>query len=153
MKDEKIEIIVGAIVLLVSVVFLAYILIIYGKTSKVTHGYNVIAEFSNIADLTIGNDVKISGVKVGTVSKIGLNSDYNAVVTMSIQDDLNIPNDSIFKISTVGLMGSKFVDVKIGGSEEYLSNNSSIDFTESALSLEDLISRFVLNSGNDKNKK
>ncbi|MDR3289971.1 MAG: outer membrane lipid asymmetry maintenance protein MlaD [Rickettsiales bacterium] len=154
MKNNKFETIIGAIVLLIAVLFFMVILNISKNTSRVNEGYVVSGEFNNVEGLTIGSDVKISGVKIGTVTDITLNkTNYKAIVFFGIENDLKIPTDSIFKVSSSGLMGGKFVNIKIGGMNEYLENKDIVDFTESTMDLEDLISRFVFNSGNKNEKK
>jgi phospholipid/cholesterol/gamma-HCH transport system substrate-binding protein len=146
MKKNNFEVIVGSVVLLVAFLFFLTILKISKSTTSLDNTYNVVAEFNNIDGITIGSDVKISGVKVGTIEKITLNKEnYNAVVVMNVEKDLKIPIDSIFKITSSGLIGGKFVNVKIGADEIFLENNSVAEFTESTMDLEDLISRFVFN--------
>ncbi|GMO60357.1 MAG: outer membrane lipid asymmetry maintenance protein MlaD [Rickettsiales bacterium] len=154
MKNSKFETIIGGLVLLIAFLFFIVILGISKHSSRSDSGYEVLAEFANIEGLSLGSDVKISGVKVGSVSKVFLNTNnYNASVVLNIQGDLKIPTDSIFKVSSSGLMGGKFVNIKIGGMDEYFENGAVAEFTESTMDLEDLISRFVFNSESKDEKK
>jgi phospholipid/cholesterol/gamma-HCH transport system substrate-binding protein len=149
MKNNVFETIVGTLVLLIAFIFFWFAISLSKNSKDIDNGYVLVAEFNNIGDLTIGSDVKISGVKIGSVAEIKLNKEnYNAVVVLNIQKDINIPIDSIFKISSNGLMGGKFINVKIGGDESFLNNKSTAEYTESNIDLEDLISRFVFS--NDK---
>jgi phospholipid/cholesterol/gamma-HCH transport system substrate-binding protein len=97
----------------------------------------------------------MAGVEIGRVVKIGFDTrDYKAVVTMSIDSTYNqLPTDSDASINTQGLLGGKFISLTAGGAETYLKNNDQIDFTQSALVLENLIGQFLANmgkSGSDK---
>lgn len=151
MKNSSFEAVVGAVVLAVAGLFFLLSLSITKNTRGISGGYIVSAEFANVDGLTIGSDVKVAGVKVGDVADIKLNGEnYNAKIIMSIRDGMTIPTDSVFKITSSGLMGGKFVNIKIGGDSEYLADGSIAEWTESTMDLEDLISRFVFNSGDDK---
>ena len=146
MKNNTFETLVGAIVILVAISFLSISSKIVNVSKKGNKTYEVYAEFSNIEGISIGSDVKISGVKVGTVSDIILNDSYKASLTIKLPENILIPTDSLFKISTSGLIGSKFINIKIGANEEYFADKEMVEFTESVMDLEDLISRFVFNS-------
>ena len=153
MKNSSFETLIGAVVIFVAILFLFVASKIADGRQKITSGYNIIAEFTNAEGVNIGSDVKISGVKIGNVVDVKLNKDnYNAVVVLKIPKEVLIPTDSIFKISTSGLIGNKFINVKLGADEDYFKNNEVAEFTESIMDLEDLISRFIFNS-RDKNEK
>jgi phospholipid/cholesterol/gamma-HCH transport system substrate-binding protein len=109
--------------------------------------YDVTAKFDNIGDLKVGAPVSMAGVEIGRVVSIEFDpKDYKAVVTMRISDKYNqIPSDSDASIYTQGLLGGKFVGLTAGGAETYLKNKDQIDFTQSALVLENLIGQLVAN--------
>jgi phospholipid/cholesterol/gamma-HCH transport system substrate-binding protein len=110
-------------------------------------GYNVTAAFDNIGDLNNGAPVSMSGVRIGEVTSIGFDpNDYRAVVTMRIQPEFSrIPEDSDASIQTQGLLGGKYVGLSPGGSETYLKHGSRIEFTQSAIVLENLVNKFFAN--------
>jgi phospholipid/cholesterol/gamma-HCH transport system substrate-binding protein len=110
-------------------------------------GYTVTASFDNIGDLNNGAPVSMSGVRIGEVTSIGFDpDDYRAVVTMRIQQEFSrIPEDSDASIQTQGLLGGKYVGLSPGGSETYLKNGSRIEFTQSAIVLENLVNKFFAN--------
>jgi phospholipid/cholesterol/gamma-HCH transport system substrate-binding protein len=109
--------------------------------------YDLTANFDNIADLKVGAPVSMSGVEMGRVTKIGLDSkEYKAVVTMRINARYNqIPTDSDASIYTQGLLGGKFIGLTAGGAETFLKNGDRIDFTQSAFVLENLIGQVLAN--------
>ena len=149
MKNNSFETLIGALVIVVAGAFLFLSLKVSDNRQKLASGYNIITEFTNVDGINVGSDIKISGVKIGNVIDISLNKEnYKANVVLKISKDVLIPVDSIFKISTSGLIGNKFINVKIGAEDEYFKGNEIAEFTESAMDLEDLISRFIFNSGN-----
>ncbi len=106
-------------------------------------GYTVTAEFDNVGDLKVGAPVTMSGVDIGAVTDIRIDpQDYRARVTMRIDPRYNmIPDDSDASINTQGLLGGQYVAIGAGSSETYLKNGSQIQFTQSALVLENLINK------------
>jgi phospholipid/cholesterol/gamma-HCH transport system substrate-binding protein len=109
--------------------------------------YDVIAKFDNIGDLKVGAPVSMAGVEIGRVAKIEFDSrEYKAVVDLRLNAKYNqIPSDSDAAIYTQGLLGGKFIGLTAGGAETYLKDKDQIDFTQSALVLENLIGQFLAN--------
>jgi phospholipid/cholesterol/gamma-HCH transport system substrate-binding protein len=109
--------------------------------------YDVTAKFDNIGDLKVGAPVSMSGVEIGRVARIDLDTnEYKAVVLLRLNAKYNrIPTDSDASIYTQGLLGGKFIGLTAGGSDAYLKDKSQIDFTQSAFVLENLIGQLVAN--------
>lgn len=142
MKRNIVETVLGAIVLVIAIGFF-----IYG-TSKTdagqSDGYTITAQFTDIGSLGEGDNVKISGVKVGTVSGIALDPVlYNAVVSMVIQNDVKLPYDTAARISSVGLLGGTYLALDVGGEEDVLAEGDAIEITQSAQNLEQLLGKFI----------
>jgi len=153
-KNNTFETLIGTFVLIVAIIFVYIAMKVSNNTQNMKAGYKVIAEFSNIDGINIGSDVKIAGVKVGSVTDILLNSqDYKAILTIKFQKDVLVPSDSLFKVSTSGLIGAKYINVKVGNEEDFFKNGDKADFTESTMDLEDLIGRYVFNNENKNEKK
>ena len=112
-----------------------------------TPHYDVTAKFDNIGDLKVGAPVSMSGVEVGRVARIDLDTnEYKAVVLLRLNAKYNkIPTDSDASIYTQGLLGGKFIGLTAGGADTYLKNKDQIDFTQSAFVLENLIGQLVAN--------
>ncbi|HEY6453428.1 MAG TPA: outer membrane lipid asymmetry maintenance protein MlaD [Steroidobacteraceae bacterium] len=110
--------------------------------------YNVIAKFDNIGGLKVGAPVNMAGVRIGRVSAIDLDtSEYKAAVTLSIDRQYaHIPDDSDAEIQTSGLLGANYVGISAGGSDKFLRDGSQLQFTQSAMVLENLINKFFANS-------
>ncbi len=113
--------------------------------------YQVSAKFENIGGLKVRSAVKVSGVKVGQVSKIDYDSKYfEAVVTMQIDEKYNaFPNDTIASIYTAGLLGEQYIGLEPGGDEKLLENQSEIRHTQSAVILEQVISQFLFSKAQE----
>jgi phospholipid/cholesterol/gamma-HCH transport system substrate-binding protein len=111
--------------------------------------YVITAKFDNIGDLKVGAPVSMAGVEVGRVVRIDLDTkEYKAVVSMRMDSKYNqIPSDSDASIYTQGLLGGKFVGLTAGGAETYLKDKDQIDFTQSAIVLENLIGQLVASFG------
>jgi len=108
-------------------------------------GYRVIARFDDVAGLKVRSPVTMAGVNIGRVESISFDNDrLDAVVSLRINSRFNrIPDDSDASILTAGLLGSKYVGIGPGGSETYLKDQSELQITQSAVVLEQLISKFL----------
>jgi phospholipid/cholesterol/gamma-HCH transport system substrate-binding protein len=113
------------------------------------HSYLLKARFSNIGQLKERAPVKIAGVRVGSVQSIQLErGKMDALVTLAIDEKYDdIPDDSGAAIFTSGLLGDQYVGLQPGGSPEYLKNGDELVLTQSAMQLEDLIGKFLVNGG------
>lgn len=149
MKRNVIETVLGAVVLLVAIVFLGFS---YSSANVGdVNGYNITADFTGIGGLNIGDPVQISGVKVGTIAKIELKpDDYKARVTMEIDDNVKLSDDTSAFISSASLLGGKYMELQPGGSEEMLGSGGHIQFTQAPQNLEQLLGKFIFSMG-DKN--
>lgn len=144
MKQRIFETLVGFLVVSLAIYASVYAYNISRMSSSSKDMYILEAKFQNIDGLSVGSDVKISGIKIGTVDKINLDTDsYSAIVNILISNDVQIPLDSRAAISTSGLIGGKYLSITPGASEENLKHNEKIKFTQSALNIEDLIGKLM----------
>jgi phospholipid/cholesterol/gamma-HCH transport system substrate-binding protein len=151
-KSNQFEIIVGTFVLLCATIFFFTSV----KSAKISddHGYSIIAKFDNIDGISGSSDVKISGVKVGTAESPFLDQkDFRATVKLSINNDVKIPADSSIKVSSEGLLGAKYLSISPGGDEEFLKDGGEIQFTQSSVNFEDLLSKFIFGADKKKEEK
>ncbi|MEZ5561881.1 MAG: outer membrane lipid asymmetry maintenance protein MlaD [Gammaproteobacteria bacterium] len=114
-------------------------------------GYRVTARFEDVAGLKVRSQVTMSGVNIGRVESIEFDNDrLDAVVTLRINSQFNrIPDDSDASILTAGLLGSKYVGIGAGGSDEYLVDGSEVQITQSAVVLEQLIGKFLFSKAEE----
>lgn len=142
MGGNLLESLIGAVVLVVAGGFLVFA---YSQTElRAVDGYEVTAEFSEISGLTTGADVRLSGIKVGTVTGQSLDpKTYQAEVRMSIDPAVDLPADSSARITSEGLLGGYYVSLTPGGSPDMLEPGGEIEFTQGAVNLMSLISQAV----------
>ena len=109
--------------------------------------YAVTANFNNVGGLKPGAPVKSAGVTVGRIGKIDFdNTTYEAVVTLDLNENRRFPTDSSVSILTAGLLGEQYLGIDPGGEEETLKAGDKIQYTQSAIVLENLISQFLYSS-------
>ncbi len=109
--------------------------------------YPVTARFLSISGLKEGSTIELAGVTVGKVRSIELDpGEYEAIVHLDIDKSVQLQDDSIASIRTAGIIGDKFIKLTPGGSEIYLEAGDEIEETESAISLEELVSKYIFKS-------
>jgi phospholipid/cholesterol/gamma-HCH transport system substrate-binding protein len=151
-NNNYFEIIVGTFVLLCAVFFFFSSF----SKSKINNSdnYSVIAKFENADGVAIGTDIKISGVKIGSVIDQSLDAkSFRAQLTLGISKDVVLSSDSSAKIASEGLLGSKYIAITPGGDEENLESGDEIQFTQSSVNLEELLGKFIFSSNSNKDKK
>lgn len=152
MQRNAIETVMGAVVIGVAamVLFFAY----EGSGMQDKGGYDIHAKFDNITGINIGSDVRVGGIKVGIVSGLGLdNETYQAIATLKVHDETKIPKDSTAAIASSGLLGDKFVQIVPGGDEAMVAAGGEITYTQSSVSLEELIGKLMFSSSDSKDDK
>ncbi|MBR6355320.1 MAG: outer membrane lipid asymmetry maintenance protein MlaD [Alphaproteobacteria bacterium] len=153
MRKKPVETIMGLVVLVIALLFLGFA---YNVTDlQVVEGYSVNAEFTKVGGLSIGSDVRINGIKVGTVTAQDLNNeDYTVRVTFSIASNVKLPKDSVASIVSDGLMGNKFVKIEPGKAKEYLADGDTFEKTKNFKTIEDMVGEiiYMVTGGDNKNE-
>ena len=147
------EIVTGAAVLLTAGVFVFYAVTHSGRT--VASGYLLTARFDHVDGLATGADVRIAGVKVGNIVDMKIDpKTYLARISMNIRDDLRVPKDTSAEITSESLLGGKFLNLTPGGDTAMLPPGGTIGITQSSISLEQLLGKFIFSAANlaDKGK-
>ena len=143
MKKFDLELTVGFFLLL-GILSLAYISINLGKIEIVSrNAYVVYAEFEKAGGIKPKAIVEIAGVEVGTVKSVRITPDYRAKLTIEIDKNIQLQEDAIASIKTKGLIGEQYVQISPGGSDKMIQNGGKIRETESAIDIEELISKYV----------
>lgn len=146
MKERSLaELSAGAAVLAIALGFLAFALLHSGRSPiRAADGMVLQAAFDKIDGLSNGADVRIAGVKVGTVTDSRIDpQSFNAVLTLRIDTALRLPADTSAEITSEGLLGGKYVSLVPGGSDRFLADNGRITETQGSVSLESLLGRFI----------
>lgn len=148
LKESLVEALIGAVVLAVAAIFLVYA---YSNTAigRASSGYSLVARFPSAVGVNVGTDVRISGIKVGTVVKQELDPQtFQAKVTFTVKDDVKLPVDTIAKIASEGILGGSYIDLSPGGDEETLAPGEEIEQTQGSVDLMGLIGRAIYSAGN-----
>lgn len=146
MTRNLLETLLGAIVLVIAIGFLTFAY----RSSQIRNndGYELIARFDRVDGLERGSDVRISGIKIGTVIDQSLDPEtYRAEVRFSIRDDIRLPADTSAAVVSNGLLGGKYLALVPGGDIEMLEPGDEITLTQSAVNFEDLIGHMIFNQG------
>ncbi len=136
------EVLSGAVVLLVAACFLGYAVAHSGRSAVA--GYTLTAKFDHVDGLSVGSDVRMAGVKVGSVLAERIDPQtYLAVVTMSVRDGLELPKDTSVTVSSDSLLGGKYLSLSPGADSAVLQPGQAITITQSSVSLEQLLGKFI----------
>ena len=148
MAENRTEVLVGGAVLAAAIAFMVYAgqATGFGATSA---GYPLSANFRSLEGVGVGTDVRLAGVKIGSVTGVTLNPEtYRADTTVSVINGIEIPDDSAIVVSSEGLLGGNFVEIIPGGSPFFYEAGAVIEDTQGAVSLVSLLLKFV--SGSDE---
>ncbi len=142
MHRSIIETVLGAVVLMIAAIFLVFA---YNQSQvRAVGGYLVLAKFGQVDGLAVGDDVRVGGLKMGSVTAMSLEPEgYVAVVAIRMDSSVRLPTDSSVAIHTEGLFGGKFIEIVPGGEEEYIEANGVIAFPQDSIILEEMIEKIV----------
>ena len=146
MGGNLVETLIGAVVLLVAVVFLIFA---YNKAGVAkVEGYEVIAKFNKVDGIRVGSDVVMSGIKIGSVVGQTLDpQNYLAVLRISIKEGIRLPTDSAIKVTSAGLLGDKYLAIDPGGAEEMMKPGDTFEYSVGSVDLLDLLGKAIYNPG------
>jgi|SRR5665213_2092244 phospholipid/cholesterol/gamma-HCH transport system substrate-binding protein len=148
-NNNTVETLIGAIVIAIAAVFLFYAYTTTGSAG--VSGYDVKARFSSVDGISPGTDVRLHGIKVGTVSSLTLDPrTYLAIADLSIHNDVKLPDDSSVKITSSGFLGSSYLAIQPGGSEKMVATGGELTNTQGSVDVMGLIGRAVMGGGGNK---
>lgn len=151
MNRNVVETALGAVVLITAFVFLAYAL--HTADAARPSGYQLSAAFTKIDGIKAGSDVRVSGIKKGTVSSMTLDENYRAILTLDVDNDVKMPTDSAAVVASGGLLGDKYISLEPGGENEILKNGGRITVTQSPPGLEQLLGQVIFSMSKSSEKK
>ena len=148
MSENRLEIAVGGVVLALAVGFAAFLAQSTGLSGS-SSSYPISASFRSAEGISVGTDIRLAGVKIGTISELKLNSEtYRAESILSVRNDVRIPDDSALTVASEGLLGGSFIEVIPGASLDYLEAGDEIIDTQGSVSLIQLLLKFVSSGQN-----
>ncbi len=143
MKSDIFEFTVGLGVIIIAGWFILSVVSKSDKLSNISETTNYIASFNDVSGISVGSNIKLAGVTVGKVLDLKLDEiNYTAEMVLGINRKIKIPNDSEIIITSEGLLGGNYVSISPGGSDIFLKANEKFSFTQSSLSLNNLIQKF-----------
>ena len=152
MSHNAVETVMGAVVLVVAALFLFFAY----TTSQVSAiaGYTLTARFNRIEGLRDGGDVRISGIKVGSIISQTLDpKTFVAVVRISVDPTIKLPVDTVATITSNGLFGDKYLSLEPGNEDATIAPGGQIDHTQSPMSLESLIGQYIFSQQPQQKKE
>jgi len=152
MSHNLVETLMGAVVLIVAAFFLTFA---YSSTNvRTVHGYEVTAKFDRVDGLNPGSDVKISGIKVGTVVDETLDPEtFLAIVKLSLKSDVKLPTDTVAQVSSEGLLGGNFLALVPGSDDKNIQPGGEIKYTQAPVNLMQLLGKFIFSAADQKSKE
>ena len=136
------ETIIGAIVVAMAILFIVFAYMRTGSGSL--SGYEIQARLPRVDGLGVGTDVRLSGIKIGSVSDLTLDpKNYLVTLHMNIRDDIKIPDDSSLMVTQSGVLGSSYVSLTPGGSDKMLAAGGMIQNSQGSVDLMGLVGRFI----------
>ena len=152
MNKKPVETIMGIVVIFVAAFFLYFAYQV--SDLQVVKGYAINARFLKVGGLNVGSDVRINGIKVGTVIAQNLDpEDYVADVKLSISSNIQLPKDSVVSVVSDGLVGNKFIKIEPGKSKEFLQNGDTVANTKDFKTLEDMVGEIIFMVTDNGDKK
>ena len=150
MNNTSVEAAIGALVIVVAATFFIFAYATSGQ-GGVSGGYTLLAEFDNVAGVNTGTDVRLAGIKVGTVTGQSLDpKSYQARLSMAINQAVKLSDDSSARVTSEGLLGSTFIALEPGGSETMLADGGQIINTQGAVDIWSLVSEAMFQGGKSK---
>lgn len=148
MTSHATEVVTGAVVVAAAAGFILYASQFAGPRGAGAGFYEMTASFRSVEGVGVGTDVRLGGVKVGTVTALTLNPEtFRADARFTVQQNLALPEDTAIAVASEGLLGGSFLELVPGGSPFALAPGSAIEDTQSSVSLITLLMRFVTGSG------
>lgn len=144
-KEETRNLKIGLSVLLLTLV--AFFAILFSR-DEITHQdggryYQLYARFNRTDGLLVGNLVRLAGMDIGRVVNARLDQNFKAILTLEVNEKIQLPDDSSAAIVSSGIMGNKYIEIEPGGSEDMLTPGSEFSYTQDAMVLEELIERII----------
>jgi phospholipid/cholesterol/gamma-HCH transport system substrate-binding protein len=149
MQNTTTETFIGMVVV---AAFAAILFFVYTSDSRGSaSGYDVKASFTSVDGVSPGTDVRLNGIKVGTVSSLDLDpATYRAILHFTVRSDVKIPDDSSVKITSAGLLGGEYLAIVPGGSDKMLASGGVLTNTQGSIDLMGLLGRFIYGSSGSK---
>lgn len=152
MRESVLETLVGLFVVVAAGLFVWFAVSNGGQSSSGGDRYEVMARFNNVSGISRGSDVRVAGVKKGVVKTIAFDGErFEAILTLALDEDIELPDDSDARITTDGILGGAFISLEPGGGFDVIAKDGSgeIIYTRGSVDLLTLVSSFASGGGDD----
>jgi phospholipid/cholesterol/gamma-HCH transport system substrate-binding protein len=139
--NRTVEILIGAAVVVVAVLFVVFAYRSAGSAG--VEGYELTAKVNRVDGIAVGTDVRLAGIKIGTVKALTLDTNYLVNVTMDVHRDVKVPEDSSLVVTSAGLLSSSYLSISPGGSDKMLPPGGAIKTAQGSIDMMSLIARFA----------
>lgn len=149
MSNNIVETVIGAVVIGIAAMFLLFAY----RTADIapSSGYELIAKFDRVNGVNVGADVRLSGIKIGSVTSTELETaSYLALVKLNVASSVNIPKDSSIRVLADGLLGDTFLSIEPGGDETNMNSGDVFRFAQGSVNLIDLVGQAIYSGGGSK---
>jgi phospholipid/cholesterol/gamma-HCH transport system substrate-binding protein len=147
MQNSTVETLIGAVVIAVAALFLFFAYTGSG-VGAISGGYDVTARFDRADGVNVGTDVRLSGIKVGTVQKLSLDpKTWKCVLKLAMGNGIKLPDDSSVRITSDGLLGNQYLSIEPGGSMQMIKPGGQIENTQGSIDLIGLLGKFAFSPG------
>ena len=151
MRESLFETLVGLVVVAVAGIFLVFSLQQRSEAAP-RDSYTLTAKFNRVDGISTGSDVRLAGVKVGTVSNINLDpKSYKAVVSFTVKKGIQVPDDSTARVLSDGLLGASYLGIMVGGSFDFIPEGGQVEFTRGSVDLLTVLSEVAGSANNNGN--
>ena len=143
---EEIKSLRNGLIAFFAVLFAVFITVSHNasiRRKNLGRSYNIYASFGRTDGLQVGDAVRMSGITIGRVIASELDENFNSKLTFSIDSQYKIPTDSSASIVSFGLIGGKYVEIEVGGDEDYIKAGESLSYTQDAMIMEELLDRII----------
>ncbi len=145
MGGNLVETLIGGVVLVVAAFFLFFAYSTAGVSGP--NGYPLVAKFDRVDGLSVGADVRLSGIKIGTVTEETLDTDtFMAIVRFSVDSNIKLPTDTSAKIASEGLLGGNYLAIEPGGAEKNIEPGGEVKYTQGSVDIMSLIGQAIFSS-------
>lgn len=152
MNRNIIETITGVLVLAIAVIFVVFVY--EGTQGSTGKGYSVVARFTKVDGVSIGSDVRLAGIKIGSVTDKFLDpQNFDAVLRLTIEEKFHLPVDSLLRITSDGIFGNSYINIDPGQKAEFVAEGQELANTQAGINFIDLVGQAIFKAAENNQQE